>query len=127
MIGEIIMSGRYKCNYFSFKKYLFISLIKAFYTYNICIYNCCVRSKQMSTSTVNISFQKELLKQIDNTAKEETRTRSELIREAARMYIERKKRLDKIFAFGDNQQNKINLPEDQLDQEIHNFRKLKRN
>ncbi len=80
----------------------------------------------MNTSTVNISFQKELLRQIDNIAKAEARTRSELIREAARMYIERKKRLDKMFAFGDFQLKNSNIKEDQLDNEIHKYRKLKR-
>jgi len=43
----------------------------------------------MSTNTVNISFKKELLELIDKIAREESRTRSELIREAARMYIEK--------------------------------------
>jgi metal-responsive CopG/Arc/MetJ family transcriptional regulator len=45
----------------------------------------------MAVSTVNISFQEDLLDQIDEMAKTEARTRSELIREAARIYFERKK------------------------------------
>ena len=49
------------------------------------------------TNTVNISFRSDLLKAIDKVAKEESRSRSELIREAARMYIERKGRWDTIF------------------------------
>jgi len=44
----------------------------------------------MDTTTVNISFKTDLLKQIDKTAKAESRSRSELIREAAREYIEKK-------------------------------------
>lgn len=44
----------------------------------------------MAVSTVNISFQEDLLKQIDSIARDEARTRSELIREAARIYIESK-------------------------------------
>ncbi len=40
--------------------------------------------------TVNISFEKALLKEIDKIAKKEHRSRSELIREAARAYIEKK-------------------------------------
>ncbi|EMO29831.1 ribbon-helix-helix protein, CopG family [Leptospira interrogans serovar Bataviae str. HAI135] len=40
--------------------------------------------------TVNISFEKALLKEIDKIAKREHRSRSELIREAARAYIEKK-------------------------------------
>ena len=42
----------------------------------------------MNTATVNISFQKNLLSEIDRMAKREHRTRSELLREAAKAYIE---------------------------------------
>jgi metal-responsive CopG/Arc/MetJ family transcriptional regulator len=51
----------------------------------------------MPVSTVNISFQNDLLVQIDQIAHNEARTRSELIREAIRMYIERKKEWENIF------------------------------
>ena len=54
----------------------------------------------MSSSTVNISFNKDLLEQIDAAAKAESRSRSELLREAARFYIERKSRWAKIFDYG---------------------------
>ncbi len=49
------------------------------------------------TSTVNISFRQDLLEQIDEVARGESRTRSELLREAARMYIERKRRMDVVI------------------------------
>lgn len=49
------------------------------------------------TSTVNISFREDLLKQIDEVARTESRSRSELVREAARMYIERKRRMDAVI------------------------------
>ena len=49
------------------------------------------------SSTVNISFRDELLDEIDDVAKAESRSRSELIREAARMYIERKRRWNTII------------------------------
>jgi metal-responsive CopG/Arc/MetJ family transcriptional regulator len=51
----------------------------------------------MAVSTVNISFQKTLLDQIDQTANDEARTRSELIRKAVKMYIERKQEWQGIF------------------------------
>ena len=51
-------------------------------------------------TTVNISFQENLLADIDQLAKTERRSRSELVREAARLYIERKSRWKKIFAAG---------------------------
>ncbi|EIE03478.1 ribbon-helix-helix protein, CopG family [Leptospira licerasiae serovar Varillal str. VAR 010] len=46
--------------------------------------------------TVNISFEKGLLKEIDKIAKREHRSRSELIREAARAYIEKKFKWEKF-------------------------------
>jgi len=51
--------------------------------------------------TVNLSLQDTLLKQLDKIAKSESRSRSELIREAARMYVERKRRWKEIFALGE--------------------------
>jgi predicted transcriptional regulator len=54
----------------------------------------------MSTSTVNIAFQTELLREIDRVASEESRSRSEFLREAARAYIRRKRRWAGIFSMG---------------------------
>ncbi len=80
----------------------------------------------MSVNTVNISFNKEMLNKIDKIAKEEDRTRSDLLREAARMYIERKKRWEQIFSYGDNQKKTVNIPEPELQNEIHQYRNQKR-
>lgn len=76
----------------------------------------------MKISTVNISFQKDLLDRIDQVAREESRSRSELIREAARTYIERKKRWKDIFTFGRGQANKLGLTEEDIQDEIRMFR-----
>lgn len=62
--------------------------------YKDCMYDYCMAE---STSTVNISFREDLLKQIDEVARTESRSRSELLREAARMYIERKRRMDAVI------------------------------
>jgi len=78
----------------------------------------------MKTSTVNISFQKDLLDSIDKIAREESRSRSELIREAARTYIDRKKKWKDIFAFGDRQVKKLGLTEKDIQDEIRLFRNL---
>jgi len=55
----------------------------------------------MAAVTVNISFQPELLAAIDAEATREARSRSELLREAARLYVERQRRWESAFAFGD--------------------------
>ena len=55
----------------------------------------------MAATTVNLSFQEELLRRIDEVARRESRSRSELIREATRQYIERKNRWADAFAMGE--------------------------
>ena len=77
----------------------------------------------MNTNTVNISFQSDLLKKIDKVAKDESRTRSELIREAARMYIDKKNKWEEIFEFGDSIQKINNLSESDILNEIKSVRK----
>ncbi|MDO8674498.1 MAG: ribbon-helix-helix domain-containing protein [Candidatus Omnitrophota bacterium] len=51
----------------------------------------------MKTQTVNISFSDELLRDIDSVSREEARSRSEFIREAARAYIAKKRVWKGIF------------------------------
>jgi len=79
----------------------------------------------MAGSTVNISFNRELLAEIDKTAKQESRTRSELIREAARLYIGRKNRWERIFAFGSRQAERLALREEDIAAEIRKYRAKK--
>ncbi len=76
-------------------------------------------------STVNISFNKDLLKQIDEVAQEESRSRSELIREAARSYIERKRRWSQIFQVGSKLAKTNRLTQADIGKEIINYRKEK--
>ena len=80
----------------------------------------------MAVATVNISFQEDLLSQIDKIAQNETRTRSELIREAARIYIERKKKWESIFAYGESLSSKYKFTEDDVNKEIQKYRKEKK-
>ena len=80
----------------------------------------------MSTTTVNISFQKALLSDIDTVARKESRSRSELLREAARMYIERKTRWDEIFAYGESRAVENKLTEADVEREIAVSRKNRR-
>jgi CopG family transcriptional regulator / antitoxin EndoAI len=80
----------------------------------------------MNTSTVNIAFKKDLLKSIDQLAKSESRSRSELIREAARMYIERKSRWKMIYGFGDKKAKANNITEVDILNEIKDYRNSKK-
>ncbi|MFP3090099.1 ribbon-helix-helix domain-containing protein [Treponema sp. TIM-1] len=84
-----------------------------------------LKGYDIAIATVNISFQEDLLKQIDKTAKDEARTRSELIREAARIYIERKKKWESIFAYGESISSKYKFTEDDVNEEIRKYREEK--
>jgi metal-responsive CopG/Arc/MetJ family transcriptional regulator len=76
----------------------------------------------MAISTVNISFKEDLLAEIDRIARRESRSRSELIREAARSYIDRKKRWERIFIFGSKQAKKLGLKEGDVEAAIQEQR-----
>lgn len=80
----------------------------------------------MSISTVNISFEKCLLSEIDMVAEKESRTRSELIREAARMYIERKNKWKDIFSSSDAYFKGKNFGELEVREEIRQYRRGKK-
>ena len=77
----------------------------------------------MGNSTVNISFKDDLLNQIDDVARSESRSRSELIREAARMYIARKERWNRIYEYGENNAREKGLEESDVMTEIASVRR----
>ena len=79
----------------------------------------------MNTTTVNVSFQGSLLAEIDRVAQRESRSRSELLREAARLYIDRKRRWDKIFAYGKTVAVRGQQTEEDVAAEIQSYRKQK--
>ena len=79
----------------------------------------------MSVSTVNISFQEDFLLQIDKVANDESRTRSELIREAVRLYIDRKKEFERIFKIGEQIGSTLEISEEDVMDEIKVYRKTK--
>ncbi len=79
----------------------------------------------MSTITVNISFQDRLLADIDRIAHRESRSRSELLREAARLYIGRQERWSTIFATTTSRAKELGLSEKDVLDEIAQYRREK--
>jgi len=80
----------------------------------------------MSTVTVNISFQNSLLNEIDKTARKEHRSRSELLREAARLYIQRQQQWDDLFQLGERITEEKQLTLRDVEDEIKSARHEKR-
>ena len=79
----------------------------------------------MRSATLNVSFPKRLLKTVDRVAKQEARSRSELLREAARLYVERKQRWEKIFAFGSRHAKRLGLKPEDVETWIGEYRREK--
>ena len=79
----------------------------------------------MGNVTVNISFQDSLLAEIDAEASRESRSRSELLREAARGYIRRQRQWDAAFALGDSVAERSGVSEADVAQAITAVRKGK--
>jgi CopG family transcriptional regulator/antitoxin EndoAI len=61
--------------------------------------------------TVTISLPPNLAREIDRVARSEGRSRSELFREAARQYLERRVRWQEIFAYGKESARRLALSE----------------
>ena len=80
----------------------------------------------MNSVTFNLSFQNTLIAEVDELARRESRSRSELLREAARLYIERQKRWDALFTLGDSVVRESGLTPDDVATEIRTVRKAKR-
>lgn len=76
----------------------------------------------MGTKTVNIAFQESLLREIDEVAKMESRSRSEFLREAARAYICRKQRWINIFAMSREIAAREDMTAEDIEKEIKAYR-----
>lgn len=77
----------------------------------------------MQTQTFNIALPKELVKRVDEQAKKEYRNRSELIREALRIYIEKRTAWDKIFKTGKKVTKKMGIAsEAEVNRIVYEFR-----
>jgi metal-responsive CopG/Arc/MetJ family transcriptional regulator len=79
----------------------------------------------MSNRTVNISFEDNLLRDIDRAARRESRSRSEFLREAARAYIQRRERWERIFAAGHEIARRKRLSPGDVSREIQTHRENK--
>ena len=77
----------------------------------------------MQTQTFNISLPKELVKKVDRVAKKEYRNRSELIREALRVYMDRVESWDNIFQAGEKAMKDMGIKDEkQTDEIVYEFR-----
>lgn len=77
----------------------------------------------MNTQTLNISLPSDLIKKVDEVGKNEYRNRSELIREALRVYLEDKYEWGQIFKLGEKVMKEMGVKdEDDIDRIVYEYR-----
>ena len=79
----------------------------------------------MNVSTINIPLQNDILAQVDQIANDEARTRADLISDAVRIYVERKKEWQRVFKIGEKIGAGLEISEDDIMKEIKAYRKEK--
>ena len=77
----------------------------------------------MATQTINISLPSDLLKSADRLAKKESRTRSELIREALRAYVKELSAWEDLFEYGRKQAKKLGIKPKDIPRLIDEYRR----
>lgn len=77
----------------------------------------------MNTQTLNISLPKDLVKRVDQAAKNEYRNRSELIREALRVYLTDKKDWYDLLDYGKKVGRKMGIKsEEDVNKIVYEFK-----
>ena len=74
-----------------------------------------------TTKLVTISIMPELLERLNDIAKEESRTRSELLREALRRYIAEKE-MKRLHQYGQIKAAKLGLKEEDVERLVDEYR-----
>lgn len=77
----------------------------------------------MQTQTLNISLPKDLVKKVDQQAKVEYRNRSELIRQALRVYLKDKEDWQQIFKAGRKAMKEMGIKsEEEVNKIVYEYR-----
>jgi predicted transcriptional regulator len=79
----------------------------------------------MAAVTINLTFEEALLERIDIIAEDESRTRADIIHDSIKMYIDRKQKLRELFAYGESIASENSFTEDDVTEEIKNYRQRK--
>lgn len=79
----------------------------------------------MQAQTVNISLPKNLIKIMDDFAKSQFSSRSDLIRTAVIRYINEDKKLGDLFLYFENKAKKLKIKEEDIEEIIDEYRQGK--
>ena len=79
----------------------------------------------MADAIINLSFDDDLVKQMDLIANSASITRNQLIYNSVKMYINDRQRLQELYAYGESIASKNNFTEEDVFEEIKEYRKNK--
>lgn len=79
----------------------------------------------MTQRTMTISLPPQLVKEVDRKARDEGRSRSELVREAVRQYLARQERWERIFAYGEKAAKKAGITEADVARKVKERRRAR--
>jgi predicted transcriptional regulator len=79
----------------------------------------------MAVATINLALDDDLVKQIDLIADTASITRTQLIYNSVKMYINDRQRLQELYAYGESIAKKNNITEEDVFEEIKEYRKNK--
>jgi metal-responsive CopG/Arc/MetJ family transcriptional regulator len=79
----------------------------------------------MAVATINITLENDLLEKLDTFAKNDSLTRTDLINNSIKMYINQKQRLKELYLYGESIASQNNFTEEDIIEEIRNYRKNK--
>jgi len=79
----------------------------------------------MAAATINLTLENDFLEKIDLIARKESQTRTDLIYNSIKIYINQKQKLQELYAYGENAAIENNFTEDDVFEEIKNYRNTK--
>ena len=79
----------------------------------------------MQAQTINISLPKKLVKIMDDVAKSQFSSRSDLIRTAVITYVSREKKMLELFAYAKKKAQELKIKEEDVEDIIDDVRKGK--
>jgi len=77
----------------------------------------------MAIATINLAFDDDLVKQIDLIADTASITRTQIIYNSVKMYINDRQRLQELYAYGESISKNNDFSEEDVFEEIKKYRK----
>jgi metal-responsive CopG/Arc/MetJ family transcriptional regulator len=79
----------------------------------------------MAVATINLTLDNDILEKIDLIAKKESQSRTDLINNSIKMYVNQKEKLQELYAYGENVAKNSFFTEKDIIEEIKEYRKNK--